>query len=127
MRPFSHSLFQSLTLYSQLKPHGAIYGQTARDARLARAAVSVAHVFGVAFVGLAGTEHQRAAEDAGVPFIAEWFADLEYSPEGKLLITKHHKPVTHESVQQRVCSTVSIIYRPVTGTLPAELSSGSRA
>lgn len=42
----------------------------------------------VAFVGLAGTAHQEAAEEAGVKFIAEWFADLDYSPEGKLLITQ---------------------------------------
>ena len=78
----------------------------ARDMDLARAAVGVAKTFGVAFMGLAGTCHQTAAEEQGVKFIAgrwlthitvlwylttfftEWFADLEYSPEGKLLITK---------------------------------------
>ena len=60
----------------------------ARDMNLARAAIGVAKTFNVAFMGLAGTCHQKAAEEAGVPFIAEWFADLEYSPEGKLLITK---------------------------------------
>ncbi|KAN0078473.1 hypothetical protein V8E55_010530 [Tylopilus felleus] len=63
---------------NHIKPHGA----------LARAAVGVAKVFngsaaipdtGVAFMGLAGTAHQQAAEGLGVPFIAEWFADLDYS------------------------------------------------
>lgn len=59
----------------------------------------------VAIIGLAGTAHQTAAEEAGIEFIPgtslepskaqlyahlcpEWFADLDYSDEGKLLITK---------------------------------------
>ena len=82
----------------------------ARDMELARAAVSVAKSFGVVFMGLAGTCHQQAAEELGVPFIAgmcctpasggadcnvsaacwlaEWFADLDYDENGRLLITK---------------------------------------
>ncbi|KAJ2985610.1 hypothetical protein NUW54_g10096 [Trametes sanguinea] len=43
---------------------------TARDPALARAAVGVAKTFGVPFMGLAGTCHQSAAEELGVPFIA---------------------------------------------------------
>ncbi|KAF8549514.1 lamb YcsF family protein [Imleria badia] len=126
---------------NHIKPHGAVYGQTARSIDLARVVVGVAKVFngsaarpdaGVAFMGLAGTTHQQAAEELGVPFIAdntlpcpfpslhivlnitdctngiEWFADLDYSDEGKLLITKDYRdPRKHDSVpigvlQQRV-------------------------
>ncbi|KAK1232580.1 hypothetical protein PQX77_004291 [Marasmius sp. AFHP31] len=97
---------------NHIKPHGAIYGQTSRSLPLARAAVGVCKIFSIAgediaFVGLAGTAHQEAAEELGVKFIpeklsSEWFADLDYSPEGKLLITKVHAHVTHESVQKRV-------------------------
>lgn len=63
----------------QIKPHGAIYGQASRSIELARAAVEVVNIFNteqagggqvVAFVGLAGTAHQQAAEEAGVKFIA---------------------------------------------------------
>ncbi|KAL0947897.1 hypothetical protein HGRIS_010532 [Hohenbuehelia grisea] len=53
------------------------------------------------FVGLAGTEHQRAAKEAGVN-IAEWFADLDYSPEGKLIITQKHDPIPHDVITKRV-------------------------
>ena len=73
---------------------------------LALAVVGVAKMFDVAFMGLAGTCHQQAAENLNVPFIAgewylflrfffnlnvssEWFADLDYDEEGKLLITKY--------------------------------------
>ncbi|KAI0046086.1 LamB/YcsF [Auriscalpium vulgare] len=87
---------------NHVKPHGAIYGQTARSMALARGAVKPCVVFDAAFMGLAGTMHQAAAAEAGVPFIAEWFADLEYSDEGKLLITKKHKPVELEDIRKRV-------------------------
>ncbi|KIJ67429.1 hypothetical protein HYDPIDRAFT_108199 [Hydnomerulius pinastri MD-312] len=95
---------------NHIKPHGSVYGQTARSIELARAVVGVTRTFkasaalpeGVAFMGLAGTAHQQAAEEMGVPFIAEWFADLDYNDEGKLLITKKHDPVPLDVVRQRV-------------------------
>ena len=47
-----------------------MYGQTSRSIDLARAAVGVAKTFNVAFMGLAGTCHQKACEELGVRFIA---------------------------------------------------------
>ncbi|KAI0028654.1 lactam utilization protein lamb [Vararia minispora EC-137] len=99
---------------NHIKPHGAVYGQTSRSLPLAKAAVSVCIAFStpdhkVAFMGLPGTMHQKAAEEAGIPFIAgqhpdfhQWFADLDYDDEGKLLITKHGVPCarsrTHDPI-----------------------------
>ncbi|RDX40071.1 LamB/YcsF family protein [Lentinus brumalis] len=87
---------------NHIKPHGAVYGMTARDMALAQAVVGVAKLFDVPFMGLAGTCHQAAAQELGVPFIAEWFADLDYSAEGKLIITKKHDPVPVDAVRDRV-------------------------
>ncbi|KAG6373716.1 LamB/YcsF family-domain-containing protein [Boletus reticuloceps] len=133
---------------NHIKPHGAVYGQTARNIDLARAVVGVAKVFngsapqpdrGVAFMGLAGTAHQQAVEEMGVPFIAgkafwllfsflirsypstsscilltatgiEWFADLDYSDEGKLLITKYATNHT-ERLFALTCSAHDVIVR----------------
>ena len=61
---------QSDVLCGQIKPHGAVYGMTARDMALARAVVGVAKLFNVPFMGLAGTCHQAACTELGVPFIA---------------------------------------------------------
>lgn len=72
----------------QIKPHGAVYGQTARSPELARAVVGVAKLFGVAFMGLAGTAHQIAAEEMDVKFIAgesAFFVVVEYWAYTKLL------------------------------------------
>jgi len=92
---------------NHIKPHGAVYGQTSRSLPLARAVIQVVKIFSdehsdVAFVGLSGTAHQTAAEEAGVRFIPEWFADLDYSPEGKLLITQKHAQVLLSTIRERV-------------------------
>ncbi|KAF8187966.1 lamb YcsF family protein [Mycena galopus ATCC 62051] len=92
---------------NHVKPHGAVYGQTARSLPLARAVVAATKTFStqdhkVAFIGLAGSAHQVACEEADMPFIPEWFADLEYDATGKLLITKTHAPVSPEVIRARV-------------------------
>ncbi|PPQ94929.1 hypothetical protein CVT25_004415 [Psilocybe cyanescens] len=95
-----------------IKPHGAVYGQTSRSLPLARAVVEVAKIFStpneqVSFVGIAGSAHQIAAEEMGIRFIPEWFADMDYSAEGKLLITKKHDPVPLDVVRERVSTLLT--------------------
>ncbi|KAJ7896511.1 lactam utilization protein lamb [Mycena leptocephala] len=94
---------------NHVKPHGAVYGQTARSLPLARSVVAAAQAFStqehqVAVIGLAGTAHQVACEEAGVRFIPEWFADLDYDSDGKLLITKIHEPVSKDVIRARVAA-----------------------
>jgi UPF0271 protein len=36
-------------------------------------------------LGLAGSEHEAAAQAAGIPFAAEAFADRAYTPDGRLV------------------------------------------
>jgi UPF0271 protein len=82
---FARSHESSLT---HVKPHGALYNQAARDEALARA---VAH--GVArvgrelvLVGLAGSAvMRRAAQEEGLRFAAEAFADRAYDAQGRLV------------------------------------------
>ncbi|KAI0084210.1 lactam utilization protein lamb [Irpex rosettiformis] len=103
---------------NHIKPHGAVYGMITRDIHLARASAQVAKSFNVPVMGLAGTCHQQAAVELGVPFIAEWFADLEYSPEGTLLITREHVPVSIDTVKTRVTTLITTRHiTTVNGTL----------
>lgn len=70
-----------------VKPHGALYNQAAKDPDLARAIAR-----GVAAVdprlilfGLAGSHLVRAAQDLGLPFAEEAFADRAYRADGTLV------------------------------------------
>ena len=84
-----------------VKPHGALYGAGARDETIARAVADAAAVFGVPVMGMAGKAHETAAKAAGVGFIAEYYADLEYDDDGFLIITRKHIAYDPEVVVRR--------------------------
>ena len=55
---------------NHFKAHGQAYMMSSKDGRLADAAVRAARTFSLPFVGLAGTQHERACREMGVEFIA---------------------------------------------------------
>jgi len=75
------------TRLTHVKPHGALYNDAVADPDLADIVARVtADLHGEpAFVGMAKTELQRAAERHGLPFIAEAFVDRAYEPDGTLV------------------------------------------
>jgi UPF0271 protein len=91
---------------SHLKPHGALYGVAARDEETAQAVADVAKVYDVPVMGLAGTLHEEVYTGRGVEFLAEFFADLEYSDEGKLIITREHEAVDPKLAARRALQAV---------------------
>jgi UPF0271 protein len=70
-----------------VKPHGALYNLSARDATIAAAiARAVRDVDpSLALYGLAGSASIRAARDAGLRAVEEAFPDRGYAPDGTLL------------------------------------------
>lgn len=81
---------------SHVKPHGAMYGATTRDSALADALAAAIRPFGVPLLGLAACEHERAARDAGIGFIPEFYADLPYDDAGNVMAPLTHQPVPPE-------------------------------
>lgn len=70
-----------------VKPHGALYNRIVSDATQARAVVDAVLAFdpSLALLGLAGSEVERAAEEAGLRFVREAFVDRGYRPDGTLV------------------------------------------
>lgn len=87
---------------SHVKAHGALYGRATGDGAVADAIAAAAAVFGVPVMGMAGTEHERAAHDAGLEFVAEYYADLEYDDDGSLIITRKHVAYDAQKVVARL-------------------------
>lgn len=81
------------TTLSHIKPHGALYGMAARQEPIARAVARASTLYGLPVMGIAGTLHETVYEAEGAGFIAEFFADLDYSDEGGLIITRKHDAV----------------------------------
>lgn len=71
-----------------IKPHGALFGMMAKDAELMHALCDVALDYGVPVYGLAGTEHERVAQERGVGFVSEFYVDLDYSADGMVRVNR---------------------------------------
>lgn len=87
---------------AHVKPHGIIYGMAAHDLATARAIAAAVKPFGVPFFGMAGTRHEDAATELGVPFIGEYFPDLTYAPDGSLVIPRSHSAVDLTAITARM-------------------------
>lgn len=77
---------------NHIKPHGSLYGMCARDPEMAGAVGEAADVFGVPLMGMSGTVHEQVWGARPAGFIAEYYADLDYRPDGSLIITRVHAP-----------------------------------
>lgn len=86
---------------SHIKPHGALYGMAARLEHAAHALCDAADVFGVPLYGMAGTLHETVYRARGHRFVAEFYADLDYSAAGGLVITREHRAVDPEAAAAR--------------------------
>jgi UPF0271 protein len=80
---------------NHIKPHGSLYGVSARDETVANAVADAAEAFGgVPLMGMANTVHEAVYTKRGLPFVAEYYTDLDYTDEGGLIITREH--VAHD-------------------------------
>jgi len=70
-----------------VKPHGALYNQSARDRRLAEAVARAVKRFSqdLVLVGLAGSGSVEAARELGLRVSNEGFPDRGYTSEGTLI------------------------------------------
>jgi UPF0271 protein len=92
---------------NHLKPHGALYGMAAKYEDIAHAVADAAQVYDVPVFGLSGTLHEEVFNARGVQFVPEFFADLDYDNNGKLIITREHSSVPPEFAAQRCYRAVT--------------------
>ena len=87
---------------SHIKPHGALYGVASRDEAIAEGIADAACVYGVKMLGLAGTEHERVWRRRGLDFVAEYYVDLDYTDDGRIIITREHAARDPDEAARRV-------------------------
>jgi UPF0271 protein len=75
---------------NHIKPHGSLYAMAARQPETAHAICDAADVFKVALLGMIGTLHERIYPERGHEFVSEFYADLDYSDDGTLIVTRKH-------------------------------------
>ena len=91
---------------SHLKPHGALYGMAARQPDAAMAVIDVAQLYQLPVYGMRGSVQDTLAKQHDVPFVAEFFADLDYDANAGLIISKQHLPADLGEISAKVKQAV---------------------
>src|SRR5260370_1792952 len=65
---------------NHIKPHGSLYGMSAKDPVVATAIAEAASVFGVPLYGMSGTHHETHYAGSGAAVAGDAYADLHYRP-----------------------------------------------
>jgi 5-oxoprolinase (ATP-hydrolysing) subunit A len=86
---------------NHIKPHGSLFGMAGRMDHIAHAVCDAAEIFKVPVFGMLGTLHETIYPARGIPFLAEYYADLEYDDEGRLIITQVHDAVDPDLAAER--------------------------
>ena len=89
-----------------IKPHGSLYGMAARSEEVASAVAAAAKVFGVPLMGMIGTLHEQVYAAAGLGFISEYYADLDYDDHGMVIITREHHAFDPKRAAERALRAV---------------------
>jgi UPF0271 protein len=93
-----------------VKPHGALYNTAADDPVQARAIARAVASYDATLplLGLPGSQLESAAAGAGLPFVAEAFADRGYTAAGRL-VPRNEPGAVHRQVGDVVAQAVSIV------------------
>lgn len=86
---------------NHIKPHGSLYGMAARQEEIAHAICDAADIFGVPILGMTGTQHETVYPARGHAFVAEFYADLDYRPDGSLIVTREHEAKDPDAMAAR--------------------------
>lgn len=87
---------------AHVKPHGALYAMCAQDVELAAAvARSIAEVDPRLVLLALRDDHAAAVAEHGVRLVTESFVDLDYDPNGNLIIEAVKQPWDPEKVAER--------------------------
>jgi 5-oxoprolinase (ATP-hydrolysing) subunit A len=92
---------------NHIKPHGALYGMAARSEEVANAVCDAAEAFQVPLLGMARTKHEEVYTKRGFPFLAEFYVDLDYDKDGRLIITREHEAWDPQLAAKRTLRAVT--------------------
>ena len=73
---------------NHIKPHGSLYGVSAKEEDVAHGIADAAEIFNVGIFGMVNTFHEKVYKERGIKFYGEFYSDLEYDETGYLVIAK---------------------------------------
>ena len=109
---------------NHIKPHGSLYVMAAKDENMAHAIADAVEIFNVSVFGMANTCHEKIyKKERGLNFVAEFYADLDYDENGKLVIAKGRNGIYDSKIAtDRVIRAIS--EKKVTNTAGKDIDVG---
>jgi 5-oxoprolinase (ATP-hydrolysing) subunit A len=91
---------------SHIKPHGALFGMAQKDEAVANGIADAALALGLQVIAYANCAMSHVFTRRGVPFVCEFYADLDYNDDGRQVITMTHEPIAPERAATKVLRAV---------------------
>ena len=92
---------------NHIKPHGSLFGMAGRLEEIAQAVCDAADVYTVPLLGMTGTLHETVYPARGHRMIAEYYGDLDYRPDGTLIVTREHDAKDPDEMAARVLRAIA--------------------
>ncbi|ODV97478.1 hypothetical protein PACTADRAFT_73219 [Pachysolen tannophilus NRRL Y-2460] len=92
---------------SYIKPHGQLYFYIEQNEDVMRAALKAAKTFNVPIVGAKNAHYEQIAKEEGVPFIQEFYCDIDWNSEGNLVLPAKSQMKTPQEIYDSIykCGT----------------------
>lgn len=87
---------------NHIKPHGELFFYMQRDEGIMRAVLKAVKSFGVPVYGCQNELQQRICTEMGVEFVPEFYPDIDYDKNGKLVPFAQSKKPTSDEIGERI-------------------------
>lgn len=92
---------------SHIKPHGSLFGMAQNQMHVAEGIADAAETLGLPLIAFSDCCMSEVFTRRGLDFTCEFYADLDYTADGRQIITKEHESPSPEAVVAKVRRAVS--------------------
>lgn len=87
---------------SHIKPHGALMGMAQKQHSTANGIADAAERLGLPVIAVANCALADVLSARGIPFVCEFYVDLDYDAAGNQVISRHHEQISPADARAKV-------------------------
>jgi UPF0271 protein len=91
---------------THVKPHGALMGMAQKDEEIANGIADAVEVLQVPMIAIGNCVLADVLARRGIPFVREFYADLDYDDKGVQIMTRHHDAIAPDRASAKVLRAI---------------------
>ncbi len=91
---------------THVKPHGALMGMAQKQEEIADGIADAMSILQVPIIAIGNCVLADVLVRRGIPFVREFYADLDYDDDGIQIITRHHEAISPERATAKVLRAI---------------------